>query len=336
MLQRSRNSAAVLLIGTVGCLVTVGAVVFGVVQLRYLAAAEAPAAEPVDREQPVGGDVDFPPLPAVPVPTLQPLPATRPVAAARPSVVAGSLRRVPAFTEMETNAAAALETPVTISFEETDLKSALEKLSELAGVSIRPAVQAGFEEALGYDNANPLTLDFKDLPLKSVLRTVFKMAFELNADSLGHGVKVVAAATDGGIEIGVAGYGSPDNRDTRFYLVGHLLNDRDDAAQIINLLQNHVGGYWNVPTDDGRGGILIGRMVMTGADDDDVYAMTHLAGTITHLKSMGALVVDANPQAHFEITRMLRMLDEVHQISTPTTLPAQAIPLGQPVPLPVR
>ena len=48
---------------------------------------------------------------------------------------------------------------------------------------------------------------------------------------------------------------------------------------------------------------------------DDVGFMALFAGSIVNLKSLGALVVNANPQAHFEIVRTLRLLDEVSQVA---------------------
>jgi hypothetical protein len=216
---------------------------------------------------------------------------------------------------MEAKAEAALNSLITVSLKETDLKSALEKLSELAGVAIRPSEQAGLGEALGYDNAKLLTLEFSDQPLRSVLASVYKTAFELTHESLGPGIKVTAAPTANGIEIGAAGYGVSDERETRVYLVGHLLRDPDDTRQILNLLYDKAGGYWTISAEGSFRGVRGGGMTMTVADDDDVLFMAQFAGSIVHLKSLGALVVNANPQAHFEIVQTLRLLDEVSQVA---------------------
>ena len=314
MKQRSRNSAALVLFGTAGFLVMVGAVVFSLVELKYLAANESPKIVPVARELPAAAD-PFQPQPLDPVPELQPLPGAKLVAVPRPGIQPGSFRRVPEFTEMEAKAEAALNAPITVSFKDTDLKSALEKLSELTGVPIRTAAQSGLDEALGYDNARQLTLDFKNQPLRSVLATVYKTAFELTPESLGPGIRVTAAPTENGIEVGAAGYGIADERETRIYLVGHLLSDPEDTQQILNLLYDKTGGYWTVSAEGNFRGVRGGGMTMTVADDDDVLFMAQFAGSIVHLKSLGALVVNSNPQAHFEIVRTLRLLDEVSQVA---------------------
>ena len=314
MKQRSRNSSANVVLGAAGFLVTVGAVVFSVVQLKYLAAAEGSAPVPIAREQLPIEDRLQPPA-FDPVPEQQPIPAANPIAVSRRGAQARSLRRVPEFSEMEAKAEAALNMPVSLGFQDQDLEAVLERLSKLAGVSIRPAQQAGFLEALAYDNAQPLTLDFKDRPLREVLSTVYKAAFELNADSLGPGVKVVAAPTTNGIEIGASGYGASDERQIRIYLVDHLFKDTEDTQRILDLVKDQAGGYWKVSASNGRGGLRVAGSVMTVADDDDVLVMSQMAGSIVHLKSLGGLVVDANPQAHSEIVRTLRLLEEAYQVS---------------------
>ncbi len=333
MLQRSRNSAAFLLIGTVGCLATVGAVVFGVMQLRYLAAAEAPAIEPFERDQPIGDAVDVPPLPPAPVPTLKPLPVTRPVAAARPNVAAESLRRVPAFTEMEAKAEAALDTPVTIRFEDVDFRTAFERLSELAGVPIEPSPGLLHrDDELTYDASKEFSAEFREQTLRDVVANVFKAGYGVSPEEfLEAGFSIGVAPTAKGIEFGFRGIGPEAGRDTRVYIVGHLFQDSDDAQKILNLVYSQCGGYWRVPTADGRGGVWIAGHVMTLADDNDVLMMAQAAGSIVHLKSLGTLVVNANPQAHFEVTRTLRLLNEVHQVSATVPVPVKALPLEQPV-----
>ena len=311
MKQRSRNSAALVLFGTAGFLVTVGAVVFSLVELKFLAANESPKIVPVVRELNAAAD-PFRPEALDPVPELQPLPGAKLVPVPRPGIQPGSLRRVPEFSEMEAKAEAALNTKVTISFEETQLESALQKLSELAGVPVHPAP---LDEHWDYDITKPFTLDFKEEPLGAVLRSVYRVATGLNSGSLGAGFNVTAAATENGIEVGISGFGMPEKRETRIYLVKDLLSDPEESVDIIKLLHDRSGGYWRVTTENGRGGVRAFGAVMTPDDDDDVYQMGQAAGSIVHLKSMGALVVDANPQAHFEIVKILRLLSEAQQVA---------------------
>ncbi len=311
MTQRFRSSAVFVLLGATGFLTMVGAVVFSVVQLKYLTAAETPAIVPVVGDQRAEAD-DFRPPALAPVPELQPLPAAKPVAVPRSGIQAGSLRRVPDFSEMEAKAEAALNTPITVSFKEIDLKSALAQLSELSGVPVHPAP---LDKSWDYDTTKPFTLDFKEEPLSTVLRSVYRFATGLNSGSLGAGFNVTAAATENGIEVGISGYGMPEKRETRIYLVKTLLSDPEEAEEIIKLLHDRSGGYWRVTTENGRGGVRAFGAVMTPEDDDDVYLMGQASGSIAHLKSMGALVVDANPQAHFEIFKMLRLLSEAQQVA---------------------
>jgi len=317
MTQRTRTSTAFALIAAAGFVMLVGTLAFGVVKLRHLAAAETTVA--VVREQATAADPAQPqpaqPQSVRPVPQQQPLSAARSAAAPLLETAHASLRRVPEFSEMEAKAEAALNTPITVRFEESDLKSVLEKLSELAGVSVRTAAQEGMKEALQNNNAEPVTLDIKGQPLKAVIADVYKAAFDLSYDSLGPGIRLTAAPTENGIEVGVAGHGVVDERETRVYVVGHLLRDPEDTRRIINLLYDKAGGYWIVSADGSVRGVRAGGMTMTVADDNDVYFMAQFAGSIVHLESLGALVVNANPQAHFEIVRTLRLLDEVSRVA---------------------
>ena len=310
MVQRTQHSTALTILGVAGFLIAVGATGFSVVTGQSLSAAAEPLAAPVAEKEPL--DLDLQPKPLKPVPAPQPVATCHPMVALNGGHPASSFRRVPAFTEMEAKAEAALNSPITASFANTDLKSALAQLSELAGVPVHPAP---LEEAWDYDITKPFTLDFKDEPLGTVLSSVYRFATGLNSSSLEVGFNVTAAATEDGIEVGISGFGMPEKRETRIYLVTTLLSDPEEAEKIIKLLHDRAGGYWRVKTENGRGGVQVFGTVITAEDDDDVYQMGQVAGSIVHLKSMGALVVDANPQAHFEIVKMLRLLSEAQEVA---------------------
>ncbi len=313
MMQRTQLSTALTILGVAGFLTAVGATGFSVVTARNLSAAAEPLAAPVAEKEPL--DLDLQPRPLKPAPAPQPVVPVLPIAAPHAAQQAVSFRGVPAFTEIEAKAEAALNSPITVSFKDTDLTSALEKLSELAGVSVRQAAQKGLNEILQENDAKPLTLEFSNQPLRTVLAGVYKVALELKSDdSLGPGIRITAAPTENGIEVGVASHGPADERETRVYLVGHLLREPEDTRQILNLLYDKAGGYWTVSAEGNLQGVRAGRMTMP-ITSDDVGFMALFAGSIVHLKSLGALVVNANPQAHFEIVRTLRLLDEVSQVA---------------------
>lgn len=184
MMQRTQLSTALTILGVAGFLTAVGATGFSVVTARNLSAAAEPLAAPVAEKEPL--DLDLQPRPLKPAPAPQPVVPVLPIAAPHAAQQAVSFRRVPAFTEIEAKAEAALNSPITVSFKDTDLTSALEKLSELAGVSVRQAAQKGLNEILQENDAKPLTLEFSNQPLRTVLAGVYKVALELKSDdSLG-------------------------------------------------------------------------------------------------------------------------------------------------------
>ncbi|MBI1312425.1 hypothetical protein GC176_14130 [bacterium] len=312
MTQRTRNSAALALLGAAGVLAAVGAACFNGARPAGLSAAEgagvgsgafdSPAAPEAKLQEP-------PPL------VLKPQPAPPIGVAPLPVASTSAIQRVPAFTEMEAKAEAVLDLPVTVRFEDVDLKTAFDKLAELAGVPVGLGAGLGqFGDEFGYESASRFSAEFKGKPLSLVIQKVFMAAFEIESlsppDSL---FSFTFAPTASGIEFGICGYGPAATRDTRIYLVGHLLHDSDDCQRIIELLCSQSGGYWNVSTSDGRGGVRVNGTVMTTADDNDVLVMAQMAGSIVYLKSMRVLVVTANPQAQYKVVTGLRLLNDAYQ-----------------------
>ncbi len=316
MKQRSRILTAFGLLGLTGLLVTAGAVVFSVVRVHDLTAAEAQELVPAAREQPAADTSQLQPL--QPLPSAEPARRVRPVVPA--AVWAGGIRRVPDFSEMETKAEAALETRVTAALKDVGLKAALDSLSKSAGVPIQ--LSQGlleYSDELTFDETQGISAEFSDTPLRQVLRDVFLQALELDQtdwqELRDSGQSIQIVPTPGGVEVGLSVIGTSASHSTRVYLLGMLASDEDSRKQIIQLLYDGAHCYWKYPTADGKTAIRWNGAVFSTNDDDDVLQMARFAGSITWINSIGGLVVTTDEASHHEIVQTLRLLDEALQVA---------------------
>lgn len=212
---------------------------------------------------------------------------------------------------------AALETPITVTFDETPLPEALETLSELADVPIKfDRVRNPESGEILQPASAVLSGEFNDAPLQAILSRI-----PFNPDGFDVPATTTMYVAADGILLTIRELApiSGPHSIRRIYPVGDLCASQSASDQLVNLLQFSTGMYWKLTTDDGVGGMIVGGAVYTG-DQEDIYEMMPYAGSISYLESVHGLIVQTDPATHAEILQMLRMLRQAKQAATP---PAQ-------------
>lgn len=223
--------------------------------------------------------------------------------------------RIPPVTDSENVARAALQQPITITFKEVALMAAIETLAKETGTSIRLA--SHLESNDDVDFAQPVSGDFKDVPLKVVAEKLFGSIPGLTYE--GRSLLALYAVDDSEIEINISrelavnqGLGRHLKK-TFIYPISDICSEREDADELMDVLRNSCGQYWLEESPEGLQGVRMLGRIMTYNDDDDIYPILQNADSMRYLKSVEGLVVSASLDTHDDVLKMLRMVREAHR-----------------------